>query len=128
MSFKSMLTYGTLTIEDVTISDIIVTIMNECKSDMKLVSKVQHYIGRRGVKSGIRLRKDNEELVIDLYVALFSYKSILTLCELIQSRIAKEVEWITAIKVKYVNLHVERLLMKQTPLAWTEHIVGPVDY
>jgi uncharacterized alkaline shock family protein YloU len=126
MSFKSMLTYGTLTIENVTISDIIAAIIDDFKSDMKLVTKVQHYImpsqSRRGVKSGVVLKKEKEGLVVDLYLCLFSYKSILPLCELVQSRITREVEWLTGIQVQRVNVFVEKMLIKQAQPAWTEHV------
>ncbi|GGE66526.1 Asp23/Gls24 family envelope stress response protein [Priestia taiwanensis] len=131
MSFKSMLTYGTLTIENVTISDIIVAIMDDFKSDMRLLSKVQHYIvpsqSRRGVKSGVVLKKEKEGMVINLYICLFSYKSILSLCERVQARVTREIEWLTGITVNKVNVYVEKMLLKQAQPLWTENVGLYVD-
>lgn len=110
---KILVPKGTVYIEDLTIAEIISHIIN--KHDyLELTGSIKDHVLKmitgKG-KKGIFVTKEEKEVQIDIHVMLYEMTSFFSKCTLLQEEIKKEVEWMTGLGVKAVNIHIEKLLL-----------------
>jgi uncharacterized alkaline shock family protein YloU len=114
MSMRNMLPFGALHITDKALTELVYIIVSEVKGVAKTISElsetVYKAIGKRKGEKGILLQRVEDELIIDVKVALFHDAPIFRTCEAVQEHIKKEVELLTGFPVKAINVKVEKII------------------
>lgn len=67
----------------------------------------KNFLGKEPLKKGIKFSKEDEEIVIDIYVLVKYGVKIPEVAWNIQKNVKKEFSNITEIKVKAINIHVQ---------------------
>lgn len=115
METKSVYPKEAVYIEEATISDIVSYIV-ERHDDIELIGSIKEQVmkmitGKR--KKGIFIKKEDDGIQIDIYIMLNEISSYFSRCILLQEEIKQEVEWMTGLNVKTVNIHIVRVLVNK---------------
>jgi uncharacterized alkaline shock family protein YloU len=114
MGVQHMLPFGLLHITDRTLTELVHIILSEISGVAKTISKltepISNVVDRKKGTKGVCLKYDANELVIDVKVALFDNVSIFQTCYLIQEYIKEEIEVMTGLVVKGINVKVEQII------------------
>ncbi|MBO9130294.1 Asp23/Gls24 family envelope stress response protein [Bacillus sp. 165] len=113
MEFQQLLPYGSLYITKVTVHDLVQMCISEidgvAKTILNFSEKVTSVIDRRTYK-GVGIEHEQGTLSINVKVALYHTASIFATCYKIQEHIKAEIEKLTGLEVKEVNVKVEQII------------------
>ncbi len=115
MAMESSLSNGVLYIENVTIADIVSYIAKKhdnMEFNATIKEQVLGFISRRR-KKGIFIQNESDGIQIDIFLMFDDISAYLSKCTLLQEEIKREVEWMTGLTVKEINIHIVKLREKR---------------
>lgn len=115
METKGVFPKGTVYIEETAISDIVSYIV-ERYDGVELIGSIKEQVMKmitRKRKEGIFIKKETDEIQVDIYIMLSEIASYLSKCTLLQEEIKHKVEWMTGLDVKAINIHIVKVLMNK---------------
>jgi uncharacterized alkaline shock family protein YloU len=112
MATKS-LQYGELYIADEVIAMIAKIAVSEVEGVVSTVSSIREDVVRavnnRNMPKGITVTTEEDGVMIDLKVAIYFGKNIRTVCSELQNNIKEQVEMMSGLVVKEINIMVEQV-------------------
>ena len=81
-----------------------------------VINGIVEFLGKKNLAKGIRVEADNEEVVINLQIIAEYGISIPQACEKFQDSVKHDIEVMTGLAVKTVNIHIQGIrISKEEP-------------
>jgi uncharacterized alkaline shock family protein YloU len=110
---KSTLKYGELRIADEVIAMIAMIAVSEIDGVVDTVSgfkdEVVRAVNNRNMPKGISVTNEDDAVIIDLKIAVYYDRNLSEVCKKLQTHIKEQVEMMSGISVKEINIMVEQV-------------------